>query len=126
MATSNSSSKKFSNHMDIADHKQVWIWLTMLQEKDPEGFVRLTGENLNRLQSIFGKAKWNVDDEPEWTHAWEITSNGLNFVITTGKKSTIYYVRTPTMGEEYISDPRIAVGIKEFMGHILEKLKETE
>lgn len=118
--------KKFANHIDIADHKQVWVWMTILQEKDAEGFIRLTGGNLNRLQSIYGEAKWEVDDEEEWTHAWEVASNGLNFVITTGITSTIYYVRTPTTGEEYLLDPKVAIGIKDFMEHLLEKLKVTQ
>ena len=116
--------RKFSDqHMDVADHRQAWAWMTMTAREDPEGFVRLTGPNIKRLEDLYGPAHWKADGKQGWTSAWAVSDCGLTFVITAGPMSTMFYVRSPTDGEDYLSDPRVAVGIVEFLKSLLTQLK---
>lgn len=118
------SRPKFSDqHLDIADHKTAWHWMTKTARFDAEGFVRLTGENVTRLHVLFGEPQWKSKGDQEWTHGWLLAMFGLNFVVTSGPTSTMYYVRVPTDGEDYLSDPRVGVGIVEFLSYMLKQLR---
>lgn len=110
-------------HLDIADHKTAWHWLDKTARADPEGFVRLTGDNTKRLKVLFGDSQWKATEGKDWTDGWLIAKFGLNFFITTGKHSTKYYIRVPTDGEDYLADPRVGVGIVEFLTEMLRQLR---
>lgn len=115
---------RFSDqHLDVADHRQAWHWMTMTAREDPEGFVRLTGPNLKRLEALYGSPHWEGDGKRGWTSAWAAAHAGLSFVITASPTSTMFYVRAPTDGEDYLSDPRVAVGIVEFLKALMHQLK---
>lgn len=97
--------------------------MVMTAREDPEGFIRLTGPNLKRLETLYGAAHWKGDEDQDWSQAWATTHAGLNFIITASPSSTMFYVRAPTDGEDYLSDARVAVGIVEFLKTLLQQLK---
>lgn len=113
------------NHLDIADHRTAWHWMSKTARADPEGFVRLTGDNIKRLESLFGEAQWRSKGESDWSHGWMVAMFGLTFVITSGGHGTMYFIRVPTDGEDYLADPRVGVGIVEFLNHMLKQLRTT-
>lgn len=117
-----STPKTTDQHINIADHKTAWHWMTKTARSDVEGFVRLTGPNADRLTILLGDPHWKPEGK-EWTHGWMVPMFGLNFVVTTGKDSTIYYIRVPTDGEDYLTQPRVGVGIVEFLGFMLKQLR---
>lgn len=110
-------------HLDVADHRHIWTWMAMTSRDDPESFVLLTGGNVKRLHALYGTPHWTSDGEQSWTHGWSVASHGLNFVITSGPHSTMFYVRTPTDGEDYLTDPRVAIGATDFLKSLLKQLK---
>lgn len=117
---------KFSDqHLDIADHKTAWHWMNKTARSDAEGFIQLTGGNVNRLRALFGEPQLKPKEDREWTHGWVLAMFGLNFVVTSGPNSTMYYVRVPTDGEDYLTDPRVGVGIVEFLSFMLKQLRTT-
>ena len=114
--------KTSEQHINIADHKTAWHWMTKTARSDTEGFVRLTGPNVDRLLALFGEPQW-TSKEKDWTHGWLLAMFGLNFVVTSGPTSTIYYIRVPTDGEDYLAHPRVGVGIVEFLVFMLKQLR---
>lgn len=115
---------RFSDqHVDIADHKRVWHWMTATAREDTEGFIRLTGPNVERLKTLYGPPHWTSDGSQGWTQAWAVAISGLNFIVTSGPHGTMFYVRVPTDGEDYLADPRVAVGVIEFLRSLLKQLR---
>ncbi len=118
---------KFADqHVDVADHRQAWHWMNRTALEDAEGYIRLTGPNTQRLRALLGEPDWKHDAKDSattWSEAWAVADFGLNFVVTASSESTIYYIRVPTDGDEYLADPRVGVGAVEFLKDMLKKLR---
>lgn len=121
------SKPKFADqHVDVADHSLAWHWMNRTAKEDAEGYIRLTGGNLRRLRALLGEPDWKYDGKdpnPSWLEAWAVADFGLNFIVTTSDHSTIYYIRVPTDGDEYLADARVGVGANEFLKDMLKKLR---
>ena len=117
-------SSRFSDqHVDVADLRFAWHWMTMIARNDPEGFLQLTGPNLARLRRLYGQPTLKSDGRQGWTVGWSVATAGLLFVVTTGPDSTMFFVRVPTDGEDYLADPRVGVGAVNFLKTLLQQLK---
>lgn len=123
MATKSSKTTKPSEQqVDIADHKVAWRWMKELARRDPEGFARLTGGNRKRLESLYGPPQWTQDGKHGWTAAWSVHDSGLTWIILTGQDQTIFRLRVPNDVEDYLVEPRVGVGIINYLQTLLRRL----
>ena len=108
--------------IDVVDHPSVSIWMKDTARKDPEGFLRLVGPNMKQLQKVLGPTDWKNDGEKGWTHGWSVYDNSLHWLILTGPQGTMFRLRLPVPGESYLSDPRVGVGIIQYLQYLLKTL----
>lgn len=111
--------------IDIGDHPVAYRWLKETAKSDPEGFLRLVGPNRRRLTKLYGSPHWTAEAGKGWSDAWELQRNGLNWMILTGPDDTIYRLRVPSDGEDYLADPRVGVGIVSTLSDLLDHLTST-
>jgi hypothetical protein len=109
--------------IDVADHPMVWRWLTDKAKHDSEGFVCLTRGNVNRFLALWGlpQGRWKGQDR-EWTHAWNVTEEGLSWVVLSGPQSTSYRLRFVGSKKVHLADPRVASGAVGFLTRLLSHL----
>lgn len=108
--------------IDIIDHPSVGLWMRETSRKDPEGFLRLVGDNTKDFSRLFGKPKWKTDGKKGWTHGWSVHENNLRWLILSGPQGTIFRLRVPVSGDTYLNDPRVGVGIIQYLSSLLKKL----
>ena len=108
--------------IDVIDHPNVNLWMKEVARKDTEGFLRLVGPNMKRLQKILGPPQWRNNGEKGWTHAWSVYDNSLHWLILTGPQGTQFRLRLPVPGETYLADPRVGVGIIQYLQNLLKTL----
>lgn len=111
--------------IDIGDHPVAWRWLVETARRDPEGFLRLTGSNLARFQNMYGPAQWTADGKKGWTSGWASHMHGLDWIVLAGEHQTIYRIRVPVDGENYLADRRVGVGITTALNDMLRQLTEN-
>lgn len=120
--TDRPSSARKDELVDIADHPAVWRWMRDLARRDPEGFSRLSGPNLSRLQHLYGRPEWESSGDKAWTHAWGVHDHHLSWVIQSGPESTWIKLRVPAgTSHDYLSDPRVGVGATAFLQTLLRR-----
>ncbi len=109
--------------IDIADHPQVWRWLKELSKTDINGYVRLTGDNTERLKRLYGKPLTTDAKGEEWEARWNKNFNRLDWIILTGEKTgTIFRIKTPLSVDEFVSDSRIGIGIINYLQELCDIL----
>lgn len=108
--------------IDVIDHPSVGMWMRETAKKDPQGFLRLTGDNTKDFLKFFGKPKWKNDGKKGWTHGWSVHENNLRWLILTGEQGTIFRLRVPVVGDAYLNDPRVGVGIIQYLSSLLKIL----
>lgn len=123
MATS--SNKSSDQQVDIGDHPVAWRWMIETARKDPEGFLRLTGPNISRFKEMYGDPQWTNGEKKEWKEGWGVHMHGLEWIILAGEHQTIYRIRVPVDGENYLADHRVGVGITSALGDILLQLTKN-
>lgn len=111
--------------IEVGDHVVAWRWMKEKARNDPDGFLRLAGPNVRRLEKILGKAQWRSSGERGWTHAWAVARHGLNWMILSGPESTIYRLRVPSDGEDYLQDRRVGIGAVAMLSELLDALSST-
>jgi hypothetical protein len=119
------ASQNPDQQVDIGDHPVAWRWMVETARKDPEGFLRLTGPNMTRFRDLYGEPQWTSDGKRGWKQGWGAHLHGLEWIILAGEKQTIYRIRVPVDGENYLSDQRVGVGITSALGDILRQLNEN-
>ena len=122
MATANPQSN--DNQIDIGDHAVAWRWMVETARKDPEGFLRLTGGNIDRFKTLYGHPHWTSDGK-KWACGWGVHLHGLDWIILAGDTQTIYRIRVPVDGETYLADRRVGTGINMALADILKQLTEN-
>lgn len=120
-ATGLTSFKK-EYQIDVIDHHFVSDWMRELAQKDIDGFYRLIGNNVKIFKEIFGKPDWVADGKKGWTHGWSVYENNMNWIIFTGNKGTYFRIKTPVAGKSWLEDPRVGIGITNFLEKLLEKI----
>jgi len=109
--------------IDIADHPQVWRWLKELSKTDINGYVRLTGDNTERLTRLYGKPLTTDPKGEEWEARWNKNFNRMDWIILTGEKTgTIFRIKTPLSVDEFVSDSRIGIGIINYLQELCDVL----
>lgn len=122
MNTNTNTNTQREHQIDVIDHPHVAMWMKDTAKKDPEGFLRLVGNNVKDLQKIYGTADWTNDGKKGWTHGWSIYENGMQWVVLTGMNGTLFRIRLPVAGESYLSDTKIGVGIIQYLSTLLKLL----
>ena len=122
MATNNSQSGKNEHQIDVVDHPQVYMWMKDTARKDPEGFLRLVGPNEKEFTILFGAPQWQNNGSKGWTHGWSVHESNLNWLILTGPQGTYFRLRLPVSGETYLNDPKIGVGVTQYLNYLLKKI----
>lgn len=109
--------------IDVSDHPMIWRWMQETAKHDIEGFVCLTRGNVNAFLARWGKpvARWK-DKNREWTHAWNVTEEGISWLILSGPQSSAYRLRYTGSKEAYLADPRVADGAVTFLKKLLTQL----
>jgi hypothetical protein len=108
--------------IEVGDHLVAWRWLKEKARIDPEGFLRLVGPNAKRFERLWGAPHWTSDGGKGWTHAWAISRHNLNWMILSGPDSTIYRLRVPSDGEDFLADPRVGIGATAMLSELLDTL----
>lgn len=116
------SSPKQEQQFDVIDHPAVALWMKDVMRKDPEGFLKLMGNNVDFFTRYFGKPTWRDPGEKGWTHGWSAYENSLQWLILTGKCGTIFRVRLPTSSEAYLADPKVGVGLVGFLSSLYKNI----
>ena len=111
--------KRSEYQIDIADHPNVMLWIKNVAKKDPEGFLKLIGDNVDTFKKLWGKEAWTNDGSKGWTHGWAIYENSMHWLVLTGPSGTIFRLRLSTKGEEYLSDPKVGAGIVRYLNALL-------
>lgn len=111
------------HQIDVADHPMVWRWLLETAKHDTEGFVCLTRGNVNAFLALWGEpqGRWKGKDR-EWTHAWNVTEEGLSWVVLSGPLSTSYRLRFTGSKKIHLTDPRVAAGAVAFLQRLMTQL----
>lgn len=112
------------NQIDIGDHTIAWRWMVETARKDPEGYLRLTGGNIGRFRNMYGHPHWTSDGK-KWSCGWGAHMHGLDWIILAGDDQTIYRIRVPVDGENYLADSRVGAGISRGLADILKQLTEN-
>ena len=110
--------------IDVADHPNVMLWLKDLARKDPEGFLRLVGDNTVFFERLFGKPTWRNNGEKGWTHGWALYESNMHWLVLTGPQGTIFRLRLATTGDDYLKDPRVGTGVARYLTTLLQQLSE--
>jgi len=114
------------HYIDVIDHPSVWLWMKETSKKDPEGFLVLTGPNSRRFQKIFGKYDWHTsDNSKDWEYGWSVYENSMHWLILTGPSGTFFRIKTPVTGENYLADPRVGVGIIQYLQVLMRKINNV-
>lgn len=122
--TKEAAKPKQDYQIDIIDHPSVMIWMKDTAIKDPEGFVCLTKDNTKEMRRIFGKESWKNDGSKGWTSGWALYENNLQWTILTGPYGTIYRLKSNVPPQDYLSDPRVGVGVVQYLGYLLKRLSQ--
>lgn len=109
-------------HIDVADHPNVMLWMKDAAKRDPQGFLRLVGDNTDIFRQWWGKEAWTNDGSKGWSYGWALYENNLHWMVLTGEQGTIFRLRVATKPEEYLSDPRVGVGVIQHLTHLLRTL----
>lgn len=124
--TIQTSSKKDNpcteHHVEVADHPQVMLWMKDMAKRDPQGFLRLAQDNTKIFRQWWGKETWTNDGSKGWTSGWALYENNLNWLVLTGVHGTIFRLRVSTRAEEYLSDPRVGVGVTQYLAQLMKAL----
>ena len=115
---------KTEYQIDVIDHPSVMLWMKDIAVKDPEGFVSLTRDNTEQMRKLFGKEVWTNDGSKGWSSGWAVYENNLQWSILTGRGGTIFRLRSHIPVSEYLNDPRVGVGVVQYLGYLLKKLSE--
>lgn len=109
--------------VDVADHPMIWRWFLEKAKHDAEGFVCLTRGNVPRFLALWGEpqGRWK-GKEREWTHAWNVTEEGLSWVILSGPVSTSYRLRFTGNKKIHLANPKVAAGAVGFLQRLLADL----
>ena len=108
--------------IDVADHPAVALWLRDVARRDPEGFIRLVGPNVDDFHRLFGKPDWNNDGEKGWTHGWSLYENSMHWLVLTGPRGTYFRLRVPVPGDIWLADPKVGAGINHYLDQLLRRL----
>ncbi len=120
--TTQNPTSKPEYQIDVIDHPSVGMWMKDIAKKDVQGFIKLVGPNEKEFTKLYGKANWTNDGSKGWTHGWTIYENSMHWLILTGPKGTYFRLRVPTPGESYLNDPRVGVGIIQYLNTLLKKI----
>lgn len=109
--------------VDVSDHPMVWRWFRETARHDPEGFACLARGNVPALLALWGapQAKRRAKGR-EWTHAWQVAEEGLNWLVMSGPVETRYVLRCTGDRDAMINDPRVAAGAVAFLQRLLTHL----
>lgn len=118
-------STSIDQQIDIGDHPIAWRWMVETARKDPEGYLRLVGSNLQRFKELYGNPQWNADGSKGWIQGWAVHLHGLDWIVLGNEQQTIYRIRVPADGDNYLSDPKVGVGITAALGDLLRQLTEN-
>ena len=118
----NPSAERQEHQVDVIDHPAVALWMKETARKDPEGFMRLAGPNVRPFTRMWGKPDWKNAGEKGWTHGWGIYENNMHWLVLTGPKGTLFRLRMTTPGDSYLSDPRVGVGVTQYLSSLLKIL----
>lgn len=118
------TSWKSEYQIDVADHPAAGLWLRETAKRDPDGFIRLIGPNVEAFSRLFGKPDWTDDGKKGWTHGWSLYENSMNWLVLTGPNGTYFRLRVPVPGEAWLSDPKVGAGIIQYLSQLLRRLSE--
>lgn len=105
--------------VDVADHPNVMLWFKDIARKDPEGFLRLIGDNTKTFKKLWGKETWTNDGKKGWTHGWALYQSNMHWLVLTGPWGTIFRLRISTQGDEYLSDVKVGTGVVRYLNTLL-------
>lgn len=114
--------QRSDHQIDVADHPTAARWLKETARRNPEGFLRLVGNNQKRLTALYGLPRWKSDGKHGWHAAWSLTDHGLSWVVLTGPDGTIFRLRVPGDGDDHLNDARVGVGITRYLNTLLHEL----
>lgn len=119
MSTSSEERVRNEYQVDVADHPNVMLWMKDIAKKDPEGFLRLIGDNTRTFKKMWGKETWRNDGQKGWTHGWALYQNNMHWLVLTGPFGTIFRLRVSTKGDEYLNDAKVGTGIVRYLNSLL-------
>jgi hypothetical protein len=111
---------------DIMQHPLVSRWLRHLAETKPQGFVRLTTENKERLRQVLGdptKISNNTVNK-EWI--WKIERDNVVAWILSGNMGTIVNVFFAGDQEAFLADKNMGMHAVALLSDLLESLTRSK
>lgn len=108
-------SRKEDQIIDCSDHPVVGLWIQKLMERDLESYSLLVRNNTELFKRFLGEPWWKGEQGDEWEFGWQLSSSGFNWIILTGNQGTIYRIRVPLGGYEYLTDPRVGAAMVNFL-----------
>lgn len=113
---------KSEYQVEVADHPNVMIWMKQVAKKDPEGFLRLVGDNTQIFRKMWGKENFKDEGGKGWTSGWSIYENSLHWLVLTGEQGTLFRLRISMDGESYLKDPRVGVGVIQYLTWLMKTI----
>lgn len=120
--TSQNDKTRQDPQIDVADHPNVMLWMKDVAKKDPEGFLRLIGDNSQDFKKLWGKPTWTNDGSKGWTKGWQVYENNLHWIVLTGPSGSIFRLKVSTRPEDYLNDPKVGVGVIQYLNHLLKAI----
>ncbi len=108
-------SRKDDQIIDCSDHPVVGLWMQKLMGRDLETYYLLVRNNSELFKRFLGKPWWEGECDDGWSFGWQISSSGFNWIILTGEQGTIYRIKVPLDGYEYLTDPRVGASMVNFL-----------
>lgn len=110
---------------DASQHPQVSRWLRQLAERQPQGFLRLTGENRKRLKGVLGPPHKisKTSANKEWI--WKIERGNVVAWVLSGEMGTILHLYYPGIFSAFLNDREIGGQAIAVLNDLLQSLTRS-
>jgi hypothetical protein len=110
---------------DVIAHPHVLRWMKHLAETKPQAFMRLTGENRERLKGILGAPTRisNNTVNKEWI--WKIERDNVVAWVLSGHMGTILNVFFAGDKESFLSDRNMGVHAVALLSDLMESMQHS-